>query len=254
MAALLSACSADPKQPVTFGISDADKKSGSEFLTSETKALQEDTFANPGYFWVDKGEALFSSTSSGQTSCAECHSANALPLEGVAASYPKIDDRTGDLFNLERQINACRQRHQNLPALDYESEALLGLTAYLAHLSRDEPVNVSLDERSEVYLREGQSYFFTRRGQMNLSCANCHDENWGKKLRGDTISQGHGNGFPAYRLEWESFGSLHRRLRDCDTGVRAEPMPYGSDAYLALELYLAARANGLEIESPGVRR
>jgi sulfur-oxidizing protein SoxA len=73
-------------------------------------------------------------------------------------------------------------------------------------------------------------------------------------LRGDTLSQGHGNGFPAYRLEWQGMGSLHRRLRDCDTGVRAEPLPYGDPLYIAVELYLAARSNGLELESPAIRR
>ena len=28
-------------------------------------------------------------------------------------------------------------------------------------------------------------------------------------LRGDRISQGHPNAWPAYRLEWQTFGSLH---------------------------------------------
>ena len=94
----------------------------------------------------------------------------------------------------------------------------------------------------------------TRRGQLNFSCQQCHDETWGKRLRGDTISQGHGNGFPAYRFEWEGFGSLHRRLYDCDTGVRAEPFPLGSQTYVDLEYYLAIRASGLPVESPGIRR
>ena len=107
---------------------------------------------------------------------------------------------------------------------------------------------------AEVWYRRGEDYFFTRRGQYNLACNQCHNDNWGRQLRGDTISQGHGTAFPGYRFEWQSLGSLQRRLRDCDAGVRAEPLAYGSDDYLAVELYLAKRAEGLPIEVPGVRR
>jgi sulfur-oxidizing protein SoxA len=81
-----------------------------------------------------------------------------------------------------------------------------------------------------------------------------HDENWGKRLRGDVISQGQSHGWPAYRLEWQTMGSLHRRLRACSLGVRAEVLDYGAREYLALELYLAWRGEGLPMESPGVRR
>ncbi|MEL6258181.1 MAG: sulfur oxidation c-type cytochrome SoxA, partial [Pseudomonadota bacterium] len=175
-------------------------------------------------------------------------------LEQSAASFPKIDPDTGALLNLEGRINLCRETHQNAPALPYESEDLLSLTAYIANLSNGAPVRVQRTPQTQSYFDAGADYFFTRRGQLNLSCHHCHDDNWGKQLRGDTISQGHGNGFPTYRLEWQTLGSLHRRFRDCDAGVRAEPKALGSETYLALEFYLAARGAGLSIESPSVRR
>lgn len=229
-------------------------QSGSAFLKPDTRALQSDDFANPGFLWVDRGEALFARAPAGGPACASCHDGGERALEGVAARYPAIDEQTGDLFNLERRINACRTRHQGEAPLEPESEALLSLTAYVAHLSRGVPIDVETGGAARPYYEAGREYFFTRRGQFNLSCHHCHDRNWGQSLRGDTISQGHPNAFPAYRLEWESFGSLHRRLRDCDTGVRAASYPAGSDTYVALELYLAARADGLAMESPGVRR
>ncbi len=89
---------------------------------------------------------------------------------------------------------------------------------------------------------------------MNLSCANCHDDNSGKRLLAETISQGHGNAWPAYRLEWQAQGSLQRRLRACLYGIRAEMPPAGAQELVELELYLAWRATGLPIETPGVRR
>ena len=227
-------------------------QSGYAFLTSQTHELQNDPFENPGYLWVDRGEQLFSTVDSPAIpSCASCHTDG---VSGVAARYPLVDSQTGKLLSLEGRINQCRTEHQGLAAYPYESEALLSLTAFVAQQSQGIPISVSIDDTNRQFYETGRDYFLTRRGQFNLSCQQCHTENWGKQLRGDTISQGHGNGFPAYRLEWQSLGSLHRRLRDCDTGVRAEPLPYGDPTYVALELYLATRANGLEIETPAVRR
>lgn len=249
---LLAGCGADRAPEGETGFETA--ISGSHFLQPDTRALQADEFANPGFLWVDRGEGLFRAATDTGPACASCHSDESRPLAGAASHYPAIDETTGDLFNLERRINACRIRHQNAPPLDYESDELLSLTAYVAGLSRGQPLQVDISGPAATHYEAGRDYFFTRRGQLNLSCHQCHDRNWGRQLRGDTISQGHPNGFPAYRLEWQTLGSLHRRLEDCDTGVRAEPMALGSDTYVALELYLAARASGLSLESPGVRR
>lgn len=233
------------------GLQPQEVQSGYSFLTTETQALQDDEFANPGYLWVDRGARLFSQARDGSPACASCHSEG---VEGVAASYPNIDAESGQLINLEGRINLCRTRHQGLEPLVYESDDLLSLTAFIAEqskgIARDVPMSTAFNE----HLQNGEAYFFSPRGQLNLSCHQCHDQNWGAKLRGDTISQGHLNSFPAYRLEWESLGSSHRRLRDCDLGVRAQPLPLGDQRYVEVELYLAERAAELALESPAVRR
>ncbi|WP_340692910.1 sulfur oxidation c-type cytochrome SoxA [Hyphomonas sp.] len=251
VAALIAACSPSPAQTAGTDLAAADLRSGYTFLTAETQAMQDDSFANPGYLWVDRGAVLFESRAGDAPSCASCHGEG---LTGIAASYPAIDETSGDLLNLEGRINQCRIRHQNLSALDYENDDLLALTAFIANQSAGMPVSVSIDGAATAHYRNGRDYFFTRRGQFNLSCHQCHDENTGKRLRGDTISQGHGNGFPAYRLEWQTLGSLQRRIRDCDAGVRAEPNAFGDPTYIDLELYLSSRASGLDMESPAVRR
>ena len=224
-------------------------RSGSVFLTAETRALQADGFANPGYLWVERGRELFDD---GDKACSSCHQADA--LAGAAARYPQYDAVAGALLNLEARINLCRQHHQELPPLAYESDELLALTAYVANLSQGRPLTVAVDGDAAPFFEQGRAYYFQRRGQLNLACNQCHDDNWGGKLRGDTISQGQPNAWPAYRLEWQTFGSLHRRIRDCDAGVRAEPHASGSGVYTSLELYLVWRARGLTLESPGVRR
>lgn len=222
-------------------------QSGSVFLTPESRALQADDFANPGYLWVEHGKELFAE---GDKNCAGCHQGSA--LKGAATRYPQLD--AGELLNLEGRINRCRTLYQGRTALTYESDDLLALTAYVASLSQGLVPAVTIQAEAAPYFEQGRAYFFRRRGQLNLACNQCHDDNWGKQLRGDTISQGHPNAWPAYRLEWQTFGSLHRRIRDCDAGVRAEPHESGSEIYRSLELYLAWRARNLELESPGIRR
>ncbi|WP_300394580.1 sulfur oxidation c-type cytochrome SoxA [Henriciella sp.] len=254
---LLAACSGSRGEgpaPERTTLPDEVKQTGTAFLQPETRALQEDDFANPGMLWVDRGRSLFRETIGQSKSCAACHGEDGSELDAAASHYPQVDEESGELVNLEGRINLCRTRHQGLEPLDYESDPLLALTTYVAHLSEGAPMSVDVSGAAAPYYEQGQDYFFTKRGQFNLACSQCHNEHWGEKLRGDTISQGHGNSFPAYRLEWQTLGSLHRRLSDCDAGVRAEPYPLGSDIYTAVELYLAKRAEGLPVETPGIRR
>ena len=103
------------------------------------------------------------------------------------------------------------------------SQELLALTALVAHQSRGGPMSVRVDGPARPFFEAGRALYYERQGQLDLSCAQCHEDNWGKRLRAERISQGHANGFPIYRLEWQTLGSLHRRLRACFQGVRAEP-------------------------------
>ncbi len=225
--------------------------SGYHFLTPQTRALQDDAFANPGYLWVAAGAEDYEKKQ-GTGSCMSCHGENG--LVGVATRFPRFDEKAQTLLNLEGRINVCRTEHQKLPALAYESQELLALSSFVAEQSRGMRTQVSVTGGAQPWFRAGEDYFFQRRGQLNLACQQCHDQSWGKMLRGDRLSQGQPNAFPAYRLEWQTLGSLHRRLQNCETGVRAEPQALGSQAYLGLELYLVWRAQGLALESPGVRR
>lgn len=236
------------------GIAPADIKSGREFLAPETQAQQDDLTINPGMLWVDQGEKLWREAAGPQAkACASCHGEPST-LKGVAARYPVFDPALKQLLNLEGRIQHCRSARQGAGALAYESQELLALTALVAHQSRGQPVHVATDGPTRPFFEAGRAMYFSQQGQLNISCAQCHDDNWGKRLRAERVSQGHPNGFPAYRLEWQTMGSLHRRLRACFQGVRAEPFVSGSPEFVALELYLASRASGLAIETPAVRR
>lgn len=230
---------------------------GVSFQSAETRRIQADDAANPGLLWVEQGAALWErpgTAGADATSCASCHAAPEHSMRGVAARYPAVDPASGRLLNLEARINACRTEQMHAPALPYESAELLALTALVSYQSRGLPRAVSIEGPARAHYEAGRAFFVTRQGQLNLACANCHEANVGRRLRGDVISQGQTHGWPGYRLEWQTFGSLHRRLRACSLGVRAEILPYGAPAYVDLELFLAHRGNGLAMESPGVRR
>jgi sulfur-oxidizing protein SoxA len=232
----------------------SERKSGYDFMTRETRAMQDDETANPGMLWVLDGEALWSrKAGAANRSCADCHGDASAGMKGVAARYPAFNAAAGRPIDLEQRINLCRTDQQKATPLTFESKEMLALSAFVGRQSRGLPIAVTMDERTKPFIEAGRTIFERRQGQLNLSCAQCHDDNWGEKLAGVPIPQGHATGYPLYRLEWQAMGSLQRRLRNCLTGMRAEAYALGAPEYVDLELFLMWRARGMPIETPAVR-
>jgi sulfur-oxidizing protein SoxA len=229
------------------------QRSGYADMGPAVQAMQRDADANPAMLWLQDGQLLWGRAPSAQSkSCAACHG-EVTALRGVAARYPAWDEALGRPVNLATRINQCRQRHQGQAAWLAEHPEWLGLEALVGRQSLGLPIAPPADARLEPFRRRGQALFGQRIGQLNLSCANCHDTWAGGRLAGVPIPQGQATGYPLYRLEWQALGSLSRRIRNCMTGVRAEPLaPHGLDM-VELELHLARRAMGMAVETPGVR-
>jgi sulfur-oxidizing protein SoxA len=218
------------------------RRSGYETMGRETRAMQDDEATGPAVLWLLEGEALWNE------GCARCHGDASTSMKGVAARYPRVVDKK--VVNLEGQVNQCRVTRQKAQPLRYESRELLALTAHVGRQSRGMPIDV---KPAEPFLGRGKALYNLRQGQLNLSCAQCHDQLAGRLLAGTPMPQGHATGYPLYRLEWQSLGSLQRRLRNCLTGIRAELYEFGAPELAELELYLAWRANGMKVETPAVR-
>jgi L-cysteine S-thiosulfotransferase len=232
----------------------SERKSGYQFLARETRAMQDDDTANPGMLWVLDGEALWNrKVGKANKSCADCHNDASTSMKGVAARYPAFNEAANRPIDLEQRINICRTDQQNATPLLFESNEMLALAGFVARQSRGMPIAVSDDERTKPFIQAGRAMFERRQGQLNLSCAQCHDDNWGAKLAGVSVPQGHPTGYPLYRLEWQAMGSLQRRLRNCLIGMRAQAYTFGAPEYVNLELFLMWRARGMAIETPAVR-
>jgi L-cysteine S-thiosulfotransferase len=232
----------------------SERKSGYQFLAPETRAMQDDDTANPGMLWVLDGEALWN-RKVGKTnkSCADCHNDSSTSMKGVAARYPAFNEAANRPIDLEQRINICRTDQQNATPLLFEGNEMLALAGFVGRQSRGMPIAVSEDERTKPFIQAGRAMFQRRQGQLNLSCAQCHDDNWGAKLAGVSVPQGHPTGYPLYRLEWQAMGSLQRRLRNCLIGMRAQAYTFGAPEYVNLELFLMWSARGMAIETPAVR-
>jgi L-cysteine S-thiosulfotransferase len=234
-------------------IPQAERRSGFSFMSPDTQAIQNEDTANPGMLSVLDGEKLWSNNANpANKACADCHH-DVAAMKGVAARYPAFDPTLGHPVNLEQRINLCRVQHQQATPLAYESRDLLALTAYVAEQSRGMPITAGSDPQLEPFVAKGFELFMHRQGQLNLACANCHNDNWDKHLAGSAITQAQPIGYPLYRLEWQSLGSLQRRLRNCMIGTRAQAYDYGAPELVELELYLMSRARGMPIETPAVR-
>lgn len=245
---LLCATAAAPQTPAPDK-----RRSGFDTMSARIQSMQRDDLQNPGMLWVADGEVLWKKVFGISFSCAHCHNDAKQSMKGVAARYPDWDPIEKRPVDLSQRINLCRTRHQLVLPLPPESVELLGLEAYVAHQSRGMALAPSPAKELIAPRERGRQQYEQRIGQLNLSCAQCHDERASKSLAGSTIPEGHVNGYPTYRLEWQGLGSLQRRLRNCLSGVRAEPPPFNSIEMVELELYLAQRSAGMTVETPAVR-
>jgi len=262
---VLGACT-ETTMPNPYGDNEGDVWSGYETARSGVRSMQDDDFENPGMPVVDAAaEQWNKADGEANTSCADCHGAVddaaggkvGVPMKGVGARYPVFDEVTQKPINVELRINRCRTDNQKAKPFKYESEAMLGMTSLVTMQSRGMPRVTSADNPKDALhaaWKAGEEFYYQRRGQLDMACKHCHEDNAANVIRAETLSQGQSNGFPTYRLKWQGLGSLHRRFRGCNKNIRAEAYGYGSDEYLNLETYLAWRGRGLPVEGPSVRK
>ena len=229
-------------------------KSGYEFIKPATQAMQDDDFENPGMLTLDQGLVLFNEKQDGASkACSDCHGLNGLEMDTKSiARYPVYDASKGGIVTLQQSISNCRDNIGSKPLPANHTE-LIALETFVRNRAAGEAVNVQTDGPMAELLNKGQNIYQTRFGLIDMSCSHCHALYPGQMIRGQKISQGQGNGFPAYRLDIGEITNLHQRIQQCMTLMRAEPFAEDSEEIKLLGLYIMSRSNGLKIETPAVR-
>jgi len=229
-------------------------RSGWTFRSEETQYLQTDDFDNPAFIFVDEARDMWN-TVEGEAgeSCASCHGTPEEGMMGVRAVYPKWNEGAEEVRTLEMQVNDCRTEQMQAEPLGYTSGDMTNMVALISSVSRGMPVNVAIDGPAAEMWEMGKELYYTRTGQLELSCANCHEDNYDNLIRADHLSQGQINGFPTYRLKNARLNAVHSRFKGCVRDTRAETFSPGGPEFVALELYVASRGNGLSVEGPSVR-
>lgn len=227
--------------------------SGWHFREDDTQSMQMDTFDNPGMIFVDQAIDSWNTVEgAAEKSCSSCHEGPE-SMEGVRAVYPKWNEEAGEVRTLAMQINDCRETQMEAAPYKYDSAPMAAMEALISVQSRGMPVDVAIDGPVADTWEQGKELYYTRTGQLELSCANCHEDNYGNYIRADHLSQGQVNGFPTYRLKNAKLNTAHGRFKGCVRDTRAETYAPGSPEFVALELYVASRGNGLSVEAPAVR-
>ncbi|MGD2116821.1 MAG: sulfur oxidation c-type cytochrome SoxA [Chromatiales bacterium] len=228
--------------------------SGYEFLSDETKEIQDDDFLNPGMATVELGRELFNAPADDGPACAECHGVDGEKLDVKKISaYPLYDAPHASVLTLQDRIHICWEDKLERFPISYDEPDAVALETFVRHLARGEPVRTEVNEDSREFYELGKKLYYTRFGQINMSCQHCHIQHQGQMLRGQQLTHGQSNGFPVYRFVSDRITSLHRRLNECFVQMRAESFEAGSEEYKALEYYMSVMGKGLKIETPGVR-
>ena len=207
----------------------------------------------PYEFSLETGKEMFAQPFRNGKHYADCFPNGGV---GIRQDFPYFDEKEGKVVTLELALNKCREANGE-PPLAYDKEGMAALTAYMAFTSRGKPFDIKIpdDPRARDAYENGKRYFYTRRGQLNFSCASCHVQNPGERIRGEILAPALGilNAMPIYRSEWGGMGTISRRFTTCNSQIRGVPLDPQADEYRDLEYYLSYLSNGLPISGPGAR-
>ena len=232
----------------------ADYKNGIYAFNADARSQWEDIEEFPPYeIQLDEGEELWGKSFKNGKNFASCLGSD---ISKIRAKYPYHDEKMDTIVTLEGDINKCLTDNGE-KAFKWKKGKLASLSGYIARAAEGQVINTEPKTAKAIaWYNKGKNFFYAKRGQLNLSCADCHVYNASKWIRGDNLGPalGHPTHFPVFRSKWGNLGTLHRRYGGCNKQVRAKPFKAQSDTYKALEYFQAVMSKGLEINGPGARK
>ena len=201
---------------------------------------------------AEAGRKAWESPMPSGLSLSDCFSGKPPPM-----AYPYLFN--GTVHTITGDINLCRNQNGAGPLAENSAEMARLVVAFKSPW-RGLPTDVDFRQAEIRRLYAiGRQAYWAKRGQMNLSCANCHVHNAGNRLRGQVLSAalGQGSGYPAYSIRWsiggEPMGTLYRRYDRCFALAGAAPLATGNSTYPALEVYQAILNRGIPLSAPSIR-
>ncbi len=227
---------------------------GTYALHEDARSQWEDIEEFPPYeIDLDKGADLWAKKFKNGKSFASCFGED---ISGARAKYPYHDEAKDTIVTLEGDINKCLKDNGEKP-FKWKKGKIAAVSAHVAYAGRGGKIDVQpKTEKAVAWYNKGKNFFYAKRGQLNMSCADCHVYNANRQVRAEPLSPtlGHPSHFPVFRSKWGEMGTLHRRYGGCNKNIRAKPFKAQSDQYKALEYFQAVMSNGLVLNGPGARK
>ncbi len=202
---------------------------------------------------IDAGKELYEKKFKNGKSFKDC-----FPDPAIRGEYPKFDNKKKEVQTLAMAINQCLKDNGEKPWKVTKGK-MTDLQAYFASVSKEKgkKVHIVIDskEAAEAYER-GKKEYYTQRGYLQLSCANCHVQGAGKRVRNEYLSPlfGHTTHFPVYRLKWQGLGTLERRIKGCEKNQGENPHKPGSKWQNEMIYFMSYMSNGLPVDGPDIRK
>ena len=227
---------------------------GTYALNEDARSQWEEIEEFPPYeIGIEKGADLWAKEFKNGKSFTSCFGED---ISGLRAKYPYHDEAKDTIITLEGDINKCLTDNGEKP-YKWKKGKIAFVSAHIAFEGRGGKIDVQpKTEKAIAWYNKGKNFFYAKRGQLNMSCADCHVYNANKKVRAEPLSPviGHTSHFPVLRSKWGEIGTLHRRYGGCNKNIRAKPFKAQSDEYKALEYFEAVMSNGLVLNGPGSRK
>ncbi len=241
------------KENIKGGLKFEDFRLGSYAFNKSGKEQYDEIAEMPPYEdAVDEGEELYNKKFKNGKSFKEC-----FPKPDIAGDYPMYDAKKG-VVTLSSAINDCLKANGEKP-WNMKKGKMAKLEAYFAYQSKEagKKFNIKIDskEAQEAYER-GKKEYYSQRGYLKLSCASCHVQGAGKRVRAEYMSPllGQVTHFPVYRLKWEDLGTLERRMVGCNKDQGENPHKANSKWMKELLYFMAYMSNGMPVDGPDIRK
>lgn len=245
------------------------QKSASQSIDEYREMLQD---GNPADLFVAKGEDVWKQKRGPKNASLEKCDLGKGPgvVKGAFAELPRFFADTGRVQDMESRLLTCMETLQGFNAAEIaktgfgkgEQKNVTALAAWIASESQGMKINLPQSHAQEkMFYEVGKRLFFQRGGPHDFSCATCHGQD-GKRIRLQdlpnlTKNPGDGIGFaawPAYRVGNGQMWAMQQRLNDCYRQQRFPYPGFGSDATIALGVYLGVNAQGAKSIAPAIKR